>query len=159
MTWKQSLSVTHLVAKQALNKDEAIYSLYVPDNVGDIIYGIQIKHLELSLRKVFKPSIEKIIKLLLKDIKEYLWNGGTCQVNWLDISFCSIVNSFPTDLQINVISFGLLVNPNWSFGKTWQVILKFVWKYKGLRIVKNRDEQYERTCYTRQQNLLESCMN
>jgi len=76
------------VAKQALNWDDAIHSFYVPENVGDIIDSIQIKYVGVSLTKVLKPSIEKMIKLLLKDIKEYLWNGGTCQGNWLDISFC-----------------------------------------------------------------------
>lgn len=33
---------------------------------------IQIKYVGLSLAQVLEPSIEKIIKLLLEDIKEYL---------------------------------------------------------------------------------------
>lgn len=85
------------MAKQVLNWDEDIYSFYVPNNVE----GISCMYDDvprIKFNKVFKPSIEKIIKILLKDVKEYIWNGETCQLNWLDTSFSSVASSFPTDL-------------------------------------------------------------
>lgn len=40
MMLRQRLSVTHLAAKPILNWDETIYTFYVPDAMGDIMYGI-----------------------------------------------------------------------------------------------------------------------